>query len=104
MDSNSNYKPNRVTRIQASKATKSRHAGEQGQGRAITEAESRLISLFGDRSFDNKGAERFFMSEAAMKRMIRVTGYTKQIGRLAGKYVVIAIDGQTVITVGHRYN
>lgn len=104
MHSNSNYKSIRISRIEATKATRTRHANQRAQGRAITESEASLIVLFGDRSFDSQGAERYFMSEQAMGRIIRVTGYTQRIGRLAGKYVVITVDGQTVITVGHRYS
>lgn len=103
MNSNSNYMPKRVDRILASRASKSRHAVMR-QGRAITDRDIRIVTVYGERSFDNKGGERFFMSKSAIKAMANDFGRTQLVERLAGVYVVITVDGQTVITVGHYYN
>lgn len=81
------------------------HAAKRAQQRGFRPDTVQLIKAFGDRAHDGRGAVRYLMSERAMKKMTQAIGRNQLIDALAGAYVVVAADDESlVITVSHRWN
>jgi hypothetical protein len=96
--SNVSYSSKRDQRIRMSK-----HAQKRCQQRGTDQAHVPLLRLFGEAVHDGKGATCHSMTQAAMRNMYRVIGYTKKLETLAGRYIVVSIADGTVITCGHIY-
>ncbi|MDK3021611.1 DUF4258 domain-containing protein [Cupriavidus taiwanensis] len=85
-------------------ASMSRHADKRAQQRGIDKAALPLLLAYGQREFDGKGGVRYLMTATSLNALSRVVGRTKQVESLAGVYVVVSTEDQTVITMGHRHN
>lgn len=86
------------------RAAMSRHADKRAQQRGIDKAALPLLLAYGQREFDGRGGIRYLMTADALDSLRRAVGRTKQVEALAGVYVVVSADDQTVITMGHRHN
>ena len=96
---NANYTSFRHRRIEFTK-----HARARSQQRCIGADSVPLIRAFGEREHDGRGGVRYLMTAAAVARVARSLGYTKQLDRLEGVYVVLDAETElTVITLGHRH-
>lgn len=74
------------------------------QKRGIDQSAVRLVMAFGKKKFDGRGGVRYLMTADSMASLCHVVGQTQQVEALAGVYVVVSADGETVITVCHRHN
>lgn len=82
----------------------SRHASKRARQRAITQDCVPLILAYGERSHDGRGGVRYLLTQRSMAALGRVVGHSQRLEALAGCYAVVdAVDEQTVITLGHRY-
>ena len=82
----------------------SKHAMRRAQQRAISPSWIPLILAYGASEHDGNGAVRYLMSAAALERLRSAIGWTAQMERLEGCYVVVAEADGTVITAGHRFH
>ena len=80
----------------------SKHAQQRTKQRAISPAWIPLILAYGASEYDGIGGVRYLMSAAALQRLRSAIGWTAQMERLEGCYVVVAEADGTVITAGHR--
>lgn len=81
----------------------SRHADKRAKQRGIHEDALPLLMAYGQSEHDGQGGIRYFMTTAALDTLRRVVGHTQKLDELAGVYAVVSADGQTAITLGHRY-
>ena len=99
MVTNATYESTRLKR-----AHLSRHAQKRTQQRGISATSVKLICAFGERSHDGQGGVRCVMTREAVKQLASAIGRNQQVDALAGTYVVLsAEDNSVVITAGHRY-
>lgn len=85
------------------KAQLSRHAEKRAKQRGIDQGSVRLVLAYGKHEFDGRGGMRCLMTEKAMALLRSDVGKTPQVEALAGVYVVVSTEDQTVITLGHRF-
>ena len=99
MNTNATYESNRDKR-----ARLTLHAQKRSQQRGISTDSVRLILSFGERSHDGCGGVRCLMTQEAVKRLESAVGRSQKVDALAGTYVVLSAEDNTVvITTGHRY-
>jgi hypothetical protein len=82
----------------------SRHAQKRSQQRGLAAETVDLLLAFGEREHDNHGGVLYRMTERALNKLQRVVGRSQRVDALAGVYVVMSADEQTVITLAHQYN
>jgi hypothetical protein len=82
----------------------SKHAQQRTQQRGIAASWIPLILAYGATEHDGCGGVRYLMSAAALQRLRSAIGWTAQMERLEGCYVVVAEADGTVITAGHRFH
>lgn len=80
-----------------------KHAARRAQQRAISTAAIPIVRAFGRRQHDGRGAVIYMMTNNAMDSLIRAVGRTPLIERLEGVYVVVSLDTDRVITMGHSF-
>jgi hypothetical protein len=97
--SNSHYEPASRTKRELSK-----HAQKRARQRGIAEGSVKLVIAFGEREYDNQGGIRYLMTDKAIRDLCLVAGNTQQVQALKGVYAVLSTDGDTVITLAHRYS
>lgn len=97
--SNHHYEATRSRR-----AAFSRHAGKRAQQRGIDQGAVPLLLAYGHKEHDGIGGIRYLMTDDALASLRRAVGHTKQVEALAGVYVVVSSEDDTVITIGHRHN
>ena len=99
MHSNIGYEPNGFRR-----AVLTHHAQKRSGQRGFTSDSVEVIRTFGERSFDGHGGVRCLMTRNAVDRLARVLGRSQKLDALAGAYVVLsAEDDSVVITASHSY-
>jgi hypothetical protein len=80
------------------------HARKRSAQRTIGTDSVELIRAFGERSHDGRGGVRCLMTKTAVERLTRTVGHTQQIDALAGAYLVLSADDDSVvITVAYRH-
>lgn len=82
----------------------SRHAQKRAQQRGLSIDLVPIIRAYGDAEHDGKGGIRFSMTDKAMCRLVRALGRNQCIDGLAGVYLVVSAEDDTVITMGHLYS
>ena len=97
--SNHHYQPDSHRR-----AIFSKHAEKRARSRGIDLASLPLVLSFGQREYDGQGGVRYLMTSESVAALRRAVGRSKQVESLAGVYAVVSVDGETVITAGHRHN
>lgn len=99
LQTNATFESNRFKRAQLTA-----HARKRSAQRTIGFDSVELIRLFGERSHDGRGGVRCLMTKTAMKRLTCTVGHTQRTDALAGAYVVLsAEDDSVVITVAYRH-
>ncbi|WP_175783122.1 hypothetical protein [Burkholderia anthina] len=79
------------------------HAKKRCSQRGISAESARLVKAFGEPEFDGRGGVRYLMTAEAMARLSAVVGRTQKLDALAGMYVVVSADDETVITTSFRH-
>lgn len=79
------------------------HAKKRCSQRGISPESVRLVKAFGEPEFDGRGGVRYLMTAEAMARLALVVGRTQKLDALAGMYVVVSADDETVITTSFRH-
>ena len=99
MQTNLGFESNRQRR-----AVLTRHAQKRVAQRGLPRESVDVIRTFGERTYDGHGGVRHLMTRAAVERLARVVGRSQQLDALAGAYIVVSADDDSVvITASHRY-
>ncbi|WP_018436858.1 DUF4258 domain-containing protein [Paraburkholderia atlantica] len=79
------------------------HAKKRCSQRGISAESIRLVRAFGEQEFDGHGGMRYLMTSDAMAKLVRVVGRTQRLDALAGMYVVVSADDETIVTASFRH-
>lgn len=92
LQTNSCFESNRFKRAQLTA-----HARKRSAQRTIATDSIELIRVFGERTHDGRGGIRCLMTKTAVDRLARTIGHTQQIDALAGAYLVLSADDESVV-------
>ncbi len=81
------------------------HSSIRAQQRGIQPMAIHLLERYGQEEFDHRGARILHFDKQSIRRMERVEGRhaVRALDKFLDIYVVISLDTDDIITVGHNY-